>query len=261
MAKKSEKKKGKAKKQVKASTKKKKDIKMKVDPWMAATLTLVVLTGISIVFNLNVTGFFSAPASLGSGSRAEFGTSSSPVTIDLFVMSQCPYGVQAETGVLDALAAFGSDLQVNVRFIVSEAGTSFNSLHGQPELDENLRQLCIVQNYPDKYFDYLECFNPNYRNAEVQFDLCADQLGMDKSLITGCMDDDVTIQMLRDDIGLTQEYGVRGSPTYYINGELYSGGRDGAALQSYICDNIDSSLSGCSAQVSGATQQPAAGSC
>ena len=79
-------------------------------------------------------------------------------------------------------------------------------------------------------------------------------------MITGCMNNDATIQMIRDDIELTQEYGVRGSPTYYINGELYSGGRDAASLQSYICDNIDSSLSGCSVQVSGATQQPA-GSC
>jgi hypothetical protein len=256
MAKKSEKAKG---KKVQSKTPAKKE-SFKVDPWMAATLTLVVLTGISIVFNWNVTGFFTGPTALGSGSRSDFGSSSSPVTLDLFVMSQCPYGVQAEDGVLNALGAFGSDLQVNIRFIVSEAGTSFNSLHGQPELDENLRQLCIVQNYPDKFFDYLECFNPNYRNAEVQFDLCADQLGMDKDLITSCMSNDATIQMLRDDVALTQQYGVRGSPTFYINGEPYSSGRDAASIQSYICDNIDSTLSGCSVQVSGATQQPS-GSC
>ena len=138
MAKKSKKKKGDGKKQLKTSVKKSRTLK--ANPWMAATLTLVVLTGISIVFNWNITGFFAGTTATGSGSRSEFGFSSSPVTLDLFVMSQCPYGVQAETGVLDALGAFGSDLQVNVRFIVSEAGTSFNSLHGQPELDENLRQ-------------------------------------------------------------------------------------------------------------------------
>jgi hypothetical protein len=232
----------------------------KINPWMIATFVLVVLTVFSVLTGFNVTGLFVARDLSGFSGRSDFGASGAPITIDLFVMSQCPYGVQAEDGLFGVIDAFGSDVQVNIRFIVSDlGGGNFGSLHGQPELDENLRQLCIMQNYPDKFFEYLECFNPNYRSAESQFAACAAQLGFDANMINNCITSDNAVSALQDDVALTTELGVRGSPTYYINGEKYSGGRDAASVQSYIC-NLNPTLSGCSAQLSGTQQQPS-GSC
>ena len=35
--------------------------------------------------------------------------------------------------------------------------TPFMSLHGYPEVAENIRQLLIAREYPDKYLDYILC--------------------------------------------------------------------------------------------------------
>jgi hypothetical protein len=83
-------------------------------------------------------------------------------TVELFVMSYCPYGVRAETAVTPLKELFGNKIDLKIRFIVQVSGStieSVQSLHGLTEAKENARQLAIVKLYPDKYWDYLTEFN------------------------------------------------------------------------------------------------------
>ena len=70
--------------------------------------------------------------------------------VELFVMSYCPYGVQAEQELLPFLETYGDTIDFKLRFIIGKEETSaedasgdirFTSLHGEPELMENKRQM------------------------------------------------------------------------------------------------------------------------
>lgn len=99
--------------------------------------------------------------------------------VELFVMSFCPFGVQAEEELLPFIAKYGEAVDFNLRFIanlVEETAADkkkYTSLHGEPEVIENLRQIAISQLYPDRFFDYLLC---RAKHLESAWTLCADDL-------------------------------------------------------------------------------------
>jgi len=87
--------------------------------------------------------------------------------VQLFVMSQCPYGVQAENAIKPVLDALKDKISFELRFIANSDGKGgFTSLHGQAEVDENIRQVCAAKYAPDTYMDYVICRNKNYRSTE-----------------------------------------------------------------------------------------------
>ena len=85
-------------------------------------------------------------------------------TVELFAMSYCPYAVKAEEKLIPIVKAFGDKIDFRLRFIAEEKGaptaqdvTPFRSLHGYPEVAEDIRQLLIAEEYPDRYLDYILC--------------------------------------------------------------------------------------------------------
>ena len=71
--------------------------------------------------------------------------------VELFVMTHCPYGIEAQkvfAPVMDLLSEFAD---MRVRFV-------YYAMHGKNEVEEEMRQTCIQQEYSDKYLDYLTCF-------------------------------------------------------------------------------------------------------
>jgi len=65
----------------------------------------------------------------------------------------------------EVLDAFGKDIQFNINFIASAAGDGFQSLHGQGEVDEDIRELCAITKYAKdmKYMDYIWCRNQDIK--------------------------------------------------------------------------------------------------
>ncbi|MEI6627429.1 MAG: hypothetical protein WCL61_02435, partial [bacterium] len=56
--------------------------------------------------------------------------------VELFVMSYCPYGTQAEKGILPAVKALGNKIDFKLKFVAY-------TMHGDKETQENLLQYCI----------------------------------------------------------------------------------------------------------------------
>ncbi|MFH0836464.1 MAG: thioredoxin domain-containing protein, partial [Candidatus Micrarchaeota archaeon] len=163
-------------------------------------------------------------------------------TIDLFVMSQCPYGTMAEAEVSAVLAKFGSDVNLNLHYVVTEtAPGSFQSLHGQPEVDEDARQLCIKKYYPEKLLGYLGCVNSNYQNAESLWSDCASRLSIDTSKITACATGAEGKQLLSAEAKLSFEKQVTASPTFFVNGAAYESSWDERTLTHNLCALIPES--------------------
>ena len=182
-------------------------------------------------------------------------------TVNLFVMSQCPYGVMAVDNMEEVLDTFGDDLSFTINYIANDNGDgTFTSLHGQPEVDENIRQVCAAEKYPDKYFDYVLCINNNYRNAGSIWENCTSDAGIDKDVITDCVSEEGPA-LLSENIKLAGELKIGSSPTFMINNRyIFRGAQPAAQIQQNICEN-NPELAGCSDTIEGSNQQAPAGSC
>ncbi len=181
---------------------------------------------------------------------------------ELFVMSFCPYGVQAEGFMKPVADLLGSKADIKVRFIAQTGSgiKSIQSLHGPAEASEDLRQLCIMKDYPEKYWSYLETFNKNcfpiYRN-ESALDSCwkssAAGAGMDAAKIESCANADA-LALIKTDEQAASAYGVSGSPSLIINGAAYNGARSSEGFKSAICSAFNNQPAECSQKIETASQ-------
>ncbi|MBR4509018.1 MAG: hypothetical protein IKP23_06100 [Elusimicrobiaceae bacterium] len=143
-----------------------------------------------------------------------------PNQLELFVMSQCPYGVMAENKIIEAKKAglIPENVDIKVRFIVSPGRTAdtFASLHGTAEWEEDVRQAIVQLKYPKKFWKYLEEFNKDYRTT--RWDVVAEKAGLNPNIFRKYWKDGV--KQLKEDMKVAQEYNVSGSPSLIWEGRV-----------------------------------------
>ena len=140
-----------------------------------------------------------------------------PMELDLYVMSQCPFGVRAENQIIDLmkLGRLPKDLKINLRFIASEGRDgSINSLHGSAEWEEDVRQVIIREKYPQKLWKYLEIRNKDYRSS--LWDRAAEQAGINPRIFAKYWD--FGLKKLKEDMAQTEEYNISASPSFIWQG-------------------------------------------
>lgn len=158
-------------------------------------------------------------------------------TVDVFVMSQCPYGVRALNSMKEVLGNFKGKLKFDVHYIADEekgSETGFSALHGQPEVKENIRQLCAKKHYAknDKYLDYIWCRNDNIRSEE--WESCAKE-GISAAKIRQCAEGPEGKKLLADDIKIAKALDISGSPTWLANNRFKFSGIAADAIKDNIC--------------------------
>ena len=146
-------------------------------------------------------------------------------TLELFVMSYCPYGVQAEEKLIPIVKEFGDKIDFKLQFIADEKEepsaqdiSPFNSLHGYPEVAENIRKLLIAREYPDRYLDYILCRG---KKLDKSWEACAEKLSIDVARIQKLFDSPEAEQLFRENIKRATELGVRASPTILVDGHKF----------------------------------------
>jgi thiol-disulfide isomerase/thioredoxin len=173
-------------------------------------------------------------------------------TVELFVMSYCPYGLQMERGILPVLEQLGNKIDYKLRF------TSY-TLHGQKEVDENVRQYCIQKNQPTKLSAYLKCF---WDKSTGESTACMKTVGINTLQLNTCVaatnkQYSPTEQSFLIDKELNDKYGVKGSPTLVVNGVNNDVARDSQGILSYICGAFNNPPAECSKALSATS--PASG--
>ena len=171
--------------------------------------------------------------------------------VELFVMSYCPYGTQAEKGILPAIALLGNKVDFKLR-------TVDYILHGEKEDLENKRELCIREEQgQDKLNKYLVCIlNSTDTQAPADVSACEKKAGINSAKLQTCLKTKADDYFAADSV-LSKGYGVRGSPTLIINGVESNAGRSPASYLQGICDAFTSAPSECNEQLSSST--PSAG--
>ena len=146
-------------------------------------------------------------------------------TLELFVMSYCPYAVEAEKKIIPIVKEFGDRIDFKLQFIAQEKQepsaqdiTPFTSLHGYPEVAENIRQLLIAQEYPDRYLDYILCRG---KKLNKSWEVCAEKLGINVERIQQLFDAPEAEELFRENIKRAPALGIQASPTILVDGHQF----------------------------------------
>jgi len=159
-----------------------------------------------------------------------------PLQVDLFVMSQCPYGVQAEEALFPALDRLDAHTRFRLHFIggVGEDG-SLDSMHGEDELTGDLLQICTAEKAPAKLRPLVLCMNQDASAIPGNFLECARSLGIDPAPVTACAEGDEGRRLLGQSFRLAEGMGIGGSPTLLLAGTPYEGPRTPEAYLRALC--------------------------
>jgi glutaredoxin len=168
-------------------------------------------------------------------------------TVELFVMTHCPYGTQAEKGFIPAIKNLGSSIDAQVRFV-------HYFMHGDTEEAETYNQVCIREEQSAKYLDYLTCFLEDGNTTR-----CIKKVGIDQAKVNKCVSSGKAKEYYSFDSQLSEGYGVQGSPTLVINGVQISSGRDAASMLDSICGTFNNAPSTCGASLSSTSPSPGFG--
>jgi len=170
--------------------------------------------------------------------------------VNLYVMSFCPYGTQAETIMQPVNDLLGSKADIRIRYISTVTGTtidSVNSLHGITEVQEDAFQACLGKSSPATYWQYLHQFNeqcyPVWKNSSA-LDACRRNvtatLQIDQAAIETCSTGAEGVALLKSDETASLTEGASASPTLVINGQVFKGARNPEAYKTAICNSFDS---------------------
>ncbi len=127
-------------------------------------------------------------------------------------------------------------------------------MHGQSEVDHDIREICAVKHYPDdhQYMKYLSCFSKDYKNGDWK--ACATESGMDPNVIETCFSGGEGERLLRESFKKSEALGFGASPTFLANNRREFNAIDAAKIQTEFCRD-NPGLKGCAnvVQVDAAT--------
>jgi len=186
--------------------------------------------------------------------------------VKIFVMSYCPYGLQAQKMFLPVYNLLKDKADMGVYFVNY-------IMHGKEEIDENLRQYCIQKEEEQKFDSYLSCFI-----GEGDFEGCLSEIQVDRVKMETCIsatDAEFSITEKYNDkstwlngnypqfdthTDLNDKYGVRGSPTIVINDQVVTvNPRSPENFKKIICSAFNSPPQECSQVLSDEVPAPGLG--
>ncbi len=168
---------------------------------------------------------FSAGSRGGSYAKAPAGAPKA----EFFVMSHCPYGLQMQKAIVPVMELLAGKADIQVKWV------SY-AMHGEIEIQDNIRQYCIQRDQPDKYTTYLRCFV-----GSLNHDACVSSAGVDVARLKTCYDETYSAYggkypNFALDGALNTQYGVQGSPTFVLDGQEIQVQRSAEAVKTAICD-------------------------
>jgi len=221
--------------------------------------------------------------------KQEFKKTSKP-KVELYVMSFCPFGKQAEKGMLPVLKLLKDKIDFKLHFIYYKnycnsmlsyysqnltdeefeqktgktkeqwledckkeyclENTNYCSMHGVKEAEEDLRQICIFNKSKEEWIKYVEYFNEHCSLQNL--DTCWKE-ALSKTSTT---EEEINsclenkVKLAENEIKLTTSKNVSGSPTMFINGTLYSGSRTPEAYKKAICSAFTEQPEECNKELS-----------
>jgi thioredoxin 1 len=137
-----------------------------------------------------------------------------------YVVSHCPFGLQMQrimANLTDSIPEAAKYMEVRYIGSAFDNGT-ITSMHGKEEAAENLGQICIREEQPNKYWDYVKCYMKEGKSGE-----CLKSASIDVAKMNSCTNDTTRgVAYARKDFDVAKNYSITGSPTLMMNGKIVS---------------------------------------
>lgn len=188
------------------------------------------------------------------------------IRLELFVMSYCPYGTAALNNLLPLVRKWKGRVALDIHYIAhargqgdrepgdekgalpleggakcesdagAEEGTErFVSLHGLPEVLEDVRQVVIAKEHPDRLYDYLLIRNRelerDWKEAAAKTGFSGTEIRNIQAMAGSAYGD----SLFSADIAVAEKRRVSGSPTLFINGAEFGGEISSYAVERPLC--------------------------
>lgn len=194
-------------------------------------------------------------------------------TVELFTMSYCPFGNQAEDGISPVARLLADSVEVEPHYVIYsnyqgggpkfclDKDDKYCSMHGIDEVKQDVREMCIYKYDRSKFWDYIDAVNKDcdLKNINDCWDDSAEKLGINISKISSCLDNEAEA-LLEKEVELNKKYSIKGSPALVINGTTYQGGRAPENYKTAICGAFNEQPKECEQKL-GEASGSASGSC
>ncbi len=172
--------------------------------------------------------------------------------VELFVMSFCPFGNRAEGTMLPIYNLLKDKADWNIHYIVNIDGDTINSLHGQPEVNQDEREACVLNEYGlDKWWAFITYVNENCGADGECWEDAAKEAKLDVNKIKSCVSEK-GLELMKADEEISNSVGASGSPTLIINGaktnEVYKY-ENPEAYKQIICSAFNTPPDECSEEL------------
>jgi len=212
-------------------------------------------------------------------------------SVDLFVMSFCPFGNQTEELMMPVAKLLGNKADIELHYILYSNYSSgypdycidkenkYCSMHGIQEVHQDIRELCVAKYQKDKFWDFVQEINKQAtsENVDQKWESVAQGLGIDVQQIKTCQEQEGQ-NLLAKEVELTRDqYPVQdpskhkgkekeeisASPTLTINGMIYDGQRGSNEYKEAICSAFSKAPAECSQNLNnpGSESGASSGSC
>jgi thioredoxin 1 len=184
-------------------------------------------------------------------------TKSDHPVLQAFIVSRCPFGLQMQrilAGVVSNVPEAEESLMV--MYIGSVENGTLTSMHGSEEAGENARQICIREEQPQKYWDYVGCYMKEGMSED-----CLSSTSLDQDKLSSCLADPKRgLAYAQKDFDLADKYGITGSPTLVMNGQIVSefdfatdtiNGRSQEVIKDLLCCGFRTEPGYCSGDLNG----------
>lgn len=168
-------------------------------------------------------------------------------------MSFCPYGNRAENTMQPVYDLLKDSTDFNVHYIVNVNGNVTSSLHGQLEVNEDQREVCVLKEYGlDKWWTFTVYINNNCGSSGSCWENASKAAGIGADKINDCVNNS-GLDLMTAEAAATDAAGASGSPTLIINGvksnAVYQY-ENPEAYKEAICSAFTTPPSGCNETLS-----------
>lgn len=195
----------------------------------------------------------------------------------LFVMSFCPYGNMAEAIMNPVEELLGDKADIKLNYVIYsdyasgypeyclDEEESYCSMHGIQELNQNIREACVQEYFPEKLWEFVMNVNESADSTDVdqKWEDIAKDIGIETEKIKECQENEgETILAQENSLNQnnylvqdpskhqgSEEITISGSPTLVINGVVYDGERSSKGYKEAICSAFLNPPSECEQEV------------
>lgn len=193
---------------------------------------------------------------------------------NLFIMSFCPYGNQAEELMIPVVDLLKGKADIKLHYVIYsnyqgggpnyclDKENKYCSMHGIQEVNQDVRELCVQKYQGDKFWNFVKQINASCtaQNVDTCWEGVASTTGIDTNKIKTCQKKEA-VTLLQNEVELGKKYGISGSPQLIINDVEYQGNRSAEGFKAAICSGFNTAPSECSTTLSTGSGTTPSGGC